>query len=47
MVNFTPSQALPKGAKVTCTGTFDKNGESKFIKVFAQSDVTNVTSPNS
>lgn len=47
MVNFTPSQALPKGAKVTCTGTFDKSGDSKFIKVFAQSDVTNVTPPNS
>lgn len=46
MVNFTPSQALPKGAKVTCTGTFDKSGTNKFIKVFAQSEVT-VTPPNS
>ena len=44
-VRFTPSQALPKGAKVTFTGTFDVSGGKLEIRVFAQNEVTKVTIP--
>lgn len=44
-VRFKPSQTLPKGAKVTFTGTFDVNGGKLEIRVFAQNEVTKVTIP--
>ena len=43
--NFTIPQTFPKGTKVTCVGTVDKNGDNKYLTVFAAADVTSITPP--
>ena len=45
-LRFKPSQAIPKGYKVSGIGTFDVNGGKLEIRVFSQSDVTGVTPPS-
>lgn len=45
-IRFKPSQAIPKGYKVSGIGTFDVNGGKLEIRVFSQSDVTGVTPPS-
>jgi hypothetical protein len=45
-LRFKPSQAIPKGYKVSGIGTFDVNGGNLEIRVFSQSDVTGVTPPS-
>ena len=45
-LRFKPSQAVPKGSKVTFTGTFDVNGGKLEIRVFAEKEVTKVTPPS-
>ena len=44
-LRFKPSQAIPKGYKISGTGTFDVNGGKLEIRIFAQKEVTSVTAP--
>lgn len=45
-VRFTPSQAVPKGYKISFTGTFDVDSKGNLeIRVFNQSEVTKITAP--
>ncbi|MCR5407581.1 MAG: hypothetical protein K6E61_00520 [Bacteroidales bacterium] len=44
-VRFKPSQALPKGTKITFTGTFDVNNGKLEIRIFKQSEITSITAP--
>ena len=42
---FTVPQTVPAGTTITCTGTVDKSGDTKYLSVFALSDVTIVAPP--
>ena len=45
-VRFTPSQAVPKGYKISFTGTFDVDSKGNLeIRVFKQSEVTKIAAP--
>lgn len=45
-VRFTPSQAVPKGYKISFTGTFDVDSKGNLeIRVFKESEVTKITAP--
>ena len=42
---FTVPQTVPAGTTITCTGTVDKSGDTKYLSVFSLSDVTIVAPP--
>ncbi len=45
-VRFKPSQALPKGTKLSFTGTFDVDSSGKLeIRLFKQNEITGMTLP--
>ena len=45
-VRFKPSQALPKGTKLSFTGTFDVDSSGKLeIRLFKQSEITGMIPP--
>jgi hypothetical protein len=44
-VRFKPSQALPKGTKITFTGTFDVDNGKLEIRLFKQNEITGMTLP--
>ena len=44
-VRFKPSQALPKGTKISFTGTFDVDNGKLEIRIFKESEITSVTIP--
>lgn len=44
-VRFKPSQALPKGTKISFTGTFDVDNGKLEIRIFKESEITGVILP--